>query len=150
MTSKKNEKGVNPRTLRRASALKRLTIQLESGSKIETESKKIYVESQIGILNDRLNGIKKRKKKNRSEKEQVSEEKDWVIDIYNVVYGYAKRSERRKTKGKSRKSLKRTKNVSLLKTVKNKPGLITAYRDGKMGVSPKNHKFILRKIENFS
>lgn len=132
------------KTKRRISARERLLAQLESGRLITDDKKLEFVKNQINILNDRIKGLKKFKKTKFQTKE-LEEDKDFVIDIYRITTSYAKRSERRKTKGKSRKSLKQIKTVSFLKSVANRPGLITAYKEGKQGISPKEHKFILRK-----
>ena len=72
-------------------------------------------------------------------------EDKWYIDIYTIKYGYVKQSERRKNKGKSRKKMKRVKSSSLLRTVIAQTGMITAYKEGRMGLSPKQHSFKLRK-----
>jgi hypothetical protein len=69
----------------------------------------------------------------------------WFIDIFAIKYGYVKNSERRKNKGKSKKKLKRVKSSSFLKSIVAQPGMITALKEGRMGMSPKSHMFRLRK-----
>lgn len=71
----------------------------------------------------------------------------WIIEIYTVTYGYIKRSERKKNKGKSTKKMKKHKTVSFLRSMIAQPGMIQLLREGRMGVSPKTHTFRLRKEE---
>lgn len=101
-------------------------------------------EKQIKILEQRLAGVKRKKTKTTIKR---IEEDEWVIEIYSVKFGYIKNSERRKNKGKSGKKMKKVKTLSLTQTVKNRPGLILQYKNGLMGVSPKNHVFKLVKKE---
>lgn len=98
---------------------------------------------------DRLLNPKAKKKEVKIEGPVKNPER-WYIDIYAIKYGYMKNSERRKTKGKKRKALKRVKTTSLLKSVVAQDGMITAYKEGRMGLSPKTHAFKLRKEELFS
>ena len=70
-----------------------------------------------------------------------------IIDIYTVTYGYIKRAERRKNKGKSTKKMKKHKSVSFLRSMIAQPGMIQSLREGRMGISPKTHTFRLRKEE---
>lgn len=100
-------------------------------------------------LQNLRNSLENKKKKAKAGGDNKQKDK-WFIDIYSVQYGYVKRSDRRKNKGKSRKGLKKTKNVSLLKTVVAQDGMITAYKEGRMGLSPKTHAFKLRKDEPFT
>jgi hypothetical protein len=69
----------------------------------------------------------------------------WYIDVYTIKYGYIKNSERRKNKGKSRKKMKRVKTVSFIKSMIAQPGMIQAFKEGRMGLSPKHHTFKLRR-----
>lgn len=137
---------------RREKVKKNLEAQLVSGVKPSGTEKvplsagdRVRISKEIKTLTDRLSGIKKQQS-NKPQQQEVSQDK-WVIDIYSITYGYAKRSERRKNKGKSRKKLRRVKTVSLLRTIVAQPGMIENYRQGRGGISPKTHKFTLRKEE---
>jgi hypothetical protein len=99
---------------------------------------------------DRLLNPKAKKKAKTEDKGPVKNPERWYIDIYSIKYGYIKNSERKKQKGKSRKKMKKVKTSSLLKSVVAQDGMITAYKEGRMGLSPKNHSFKLRKEELFS
>lgn len=137
---------------RRLKVKKQLENQLVSGVKTKKEGPvalsiedRKRIQKEITILSDRLSGKKKNKKVVEGVKE---EEKDkWVMDIYSITYGYVKRSERKKNKGKSRKKLKRQKSVSLVRSIVVQPGMVENYRQGKAGISPRTHKFTLRKEE---
>lgn len=131
---------------RRERALDRLYQHLVSYKEKKYTFSVEYIEKDIKILKDRLAGIKKPvKTKSGAVVVNGKKEDRWFIDIYNISYSRVKRSERRKNKGKSRKKMRTQKTVSLLKTVTAQDGMITSYREGRMGLSPKNHKFILRR-----
>lgn len=150
---------------RRENALSRLKAQLASGVKplesarlqagdrvmqelLPQDSKRILKE--IITLEDRLSGKRKQQPKKSPTEVATREDDKWLIDIYSVKYGYVKQAERRKNKGKSKKKMKKVKSVSLLKSVKAHPGDILAYREGKRGLSPKDHVFKMRKEEEFN
>lgn len=144
---------------RRATSLERLEAQLLSGVKTKKQGEdpiplsdedKIRIKKEIATIKERLAGNKKVKKSPTQVVENTSQKEKWVIDIHSVHMAYTKRSERRKNKGKSRKKMKKVRNVSFVKSIDNKPGLIQAFRDGRMGLSPKTHSFRLRKIEEFT
>lgn len=101
----------------------------------------------ISILDKKLNGTYTKTKKTKTKQGQEGED-GYLIEIYTVKYGYIKNSQRRKLKGQSKKKLKKVKTLSLIQTVKSRPGLITMYKTGLMGLSPKSHVFKVRKIEN--
>lgn len=130
--------------------IKRNWIRLISGKIKETEElltdKDIARIKQELVLIEAYNSGKKKVKKTKEGK-VVEEKQRWFIDILSVAYGYVKRTERKKNKGKSRKKLKRIKSITFLKTVVAQEGMITAYREGRMGISPKTHTFRLRKDE---
>jgi hypothetical protein len=123
--------------------------RLQAGEKVMqdlSENDQKRIKTEVKILHDRLNGTKKAvKRKNTEGTGNNSKEDRWLIDIYSVNYGYVKNSERRKNKGKSKKKLKKVKTVSLLRTVVAQNGMITAYKEGRMGLSPKSHAFKLRR-----
>lgn len=147
---------------RRKNALLRLEKQLENGNK-PLESARLYervmqpltpkdikrIKNEMNILHDRLDGKKKKRvSKKQTSTVTVSDER-WLIDIYSIHYGYVKRTDRKKNKGKSRKKMKKQKSVSFVKTVVAQAGMINNYREGKMGISPRFHKFVLRKDETY-
>ena len=107
------------------------------------------IKKEIKILDDALHGVKKvnRKRKQPTTTIQQTETEKTYIDIYSVSYGYTKRTVRKKNKGKSRKKMKRVKSLTLLRSIIAQPGAITAFREGRMGISPKHHVFKLRTEE---
>jgi pullulanase/glycogen debranching enzyme len=143
--------------LRRQSALNLLQKQLEAGIKPasrknpeerplngkEIDEKK----SQIDILQRRLRGEKVIKTQVVNGKSVEKQEEQWSIEIYTVKYGYTSKSAARSAKGKKKKGMKKIKTMTLFQTVKNRPGLITAYKAGTMGISPKSHVFKMVKKE---
>lgn len=147
---------------RRERAKERLKAQLEKGTKTEKVSQLTLATTganQIPLTKEDITRIKKElvaldgkpRKKGATKKKQegeVTEEKDkWFIDIYSISMSYVRNSERRKNKGKSKKKMKKVKNTAFVKSVVARPGLITQYKDGKMGISPKTHVFKMRKEE---
>lgn len=122
-------------------------IKNREGVSWTTKEKRLpELEREIKTLQDRLAGIKKSVPKSGA-KTEVRDELRWFIDIYSVSYGYTKRSTRRQNKGKSRKKIKRAKTITFLKSVIFQPGMMDAYKEGRMGISPKQHVFKARKEE---
>ena len=140
---------------RREAAIARFTKELED--KVRTVGKEEKVPLTLGdvtrIQKDIANTIKLigKKKPSRSRKRtgilDDSKGDKWIIDIFTVTYGYIKRSERKKNKGKSTKKMKKHKSVSFVRSVIAQPGMIQSLREGRMGISPKTHTFRLRKEE---
>lgn len=138
---------------RREGVKERLESQLLSGVKQTKEGEKPLedtdtqrIKREISLLGDRIAGKKKAVKVVKVG--EVEEKKDkWFIDIFSISLGTTKHSERRKNKGKSRKKMRKTRSVSFFKSVVCQPGLIQAYREGRMGISPRSHSFRLRKDE---
>jgi hypothetical protein len=135
---------------RRERAKERLTAQLASGVKTTkegtqplTDQDRKRIKKELEVL--ATDGKKKKPTPGKDGREEKQEK--WFIDIYSINYGYIKNSERRKNKGKSRKKMKKVKTMSLVKSVVAQPGMITSYKDGRMGLSPKFHAFKLRKEE---
>lgn len=145
---------------RREGAKKRLILQLDGGVKTiyevgedDSRTKKTValdaadlqrISSEIQRLDFFIQGGRIARKNKEGE---VVKEEPYFIDIFTISTSYVKRSERKKNKGKSTKKLKHQRIVSLLKSVKAQPGMILAYKEGKMGLSPKTHKFQIRKEE---
>jgi len=136
-------------------AKSRLESQLLTGVKSKgdiqdiplTEKDKERIKEEITTIDDKLNNRKKAKVDNKGNTViEVAKDK-WFIDIYQIHLAYVKNSERRKLKGKSRKKLRKTRSTTFVKSVVMQPGMMQAYRDGKMGISPKNHSFRARKDE---
>lgn len=140
---------------RRKGAKDRLEAQLLSGVKRTkegdvplTESDVKRIKAEIQSLSDYLSGKKKTSKAtNQPDQKDAKPKEKWFIDIYQINFGSTKHSERRKNKGKSRKKIKKTRSTTWVKTVTLQPGLVQQYREGKMGISPRNHSFRLRKEE---
>jgi len=112
-----------------------------------TEQDKKRLQKEITSLTNRINGVKKKTIK----KENAVEEKvnPWVIDIFSIKYGYQNKAAKKiakKSRG-SRKKMKRVKTMTLVKTVVLQKGLLQKYKDGLMGISPKNHVFKTRNTE---
>lgn len=141
---------------KQTNALLKLEAKLASGKKVlkvDGKTTEHYTDltiedieitkEQIQILKNRLEGIKKTKIKSKKEVE-ADKYKNKVIDIFTIKFGYVKKSERKKSKGKSRKGMKKVKTVTYLKSVPLKEGLFTAMKEGKAGISPKFHKFNIR------
>lgn len=105
------------------------------------------MEKEAKILSDILSGKKKTVVNEKGELVKEESKEKWYIDIYQIHLGYVKNSERRKNKGKSRKKMKKVRSTSFVRSVIMQPGMMQAYRDGKMGISPKNHSFRARKEE---
>lgn len=105
------------------------------------------IKSELETLTDRIAGKKKpaRVKKIAVAGTVQEEGPRWMIDIFGINYSRVKRTQRKKNKGASRKKMRTVKSVSFVKTVVAQPGMITAYREGKMGLSPKTNMFRLRK-----
>ena len=147
--------------LRRQGTLRRLHEQLNSGVKpvyneetsewnkqILSEEDKLRITEEIRLLDYYLNGGKKARPQASSG--DIVEEKEKVryfIDISSVSHGYVRRSVRKKNKGKSTKKLKAQKSVTFIRSVVARPGDILAYKEGRMGLSPKNHIFKIRREE---
>lgn len=91
---------------------------------------------------------KKKAKKDATGTVVLDKKEDrWFIDIYTLKYAATNRAARKKSKGKSRKKGRIVRSTSFLKSVVAQPGMISAYKDGKMGMSPKTHIFKMRKEE---
>lgn len=145
-------------TLRRERVASRLTAQLKSGTKtVGTEQVSLTIgditriKKELGLVNSYLSGKKRVRRVKKGQAMVSADNKDrWFLDIFKLHYGYTKRSERRKNKGKSRKKMKKVKTVTFVKSVILQPGMMAAYRDGKMGISPREHSFRARKEEIMS
>lgn len=143
---------------RREVTLEMLKKQLVSGVKETKEgtipllvSDKERIKKEIAILNDRLAGKKKVKKMSvNAEGVLVKEGDKYYLDIMTISFSKVRHSDRRKNKGKSRKKSRTQKTTSLLKTVVLQAGMLQAYREGRMGLSPKTHSFRVRKAEEFT
>lgn len=134
---------IDSRVRRRQAAAKwRLEEQLRSGLHVEKDEDKSRIKQEISTLELRLNGHRKRKKVIEGKKDTSN-----IIDIYQISFSTTKHSERRKNKGKSRKKMRTVKNRTLVRSVKAREGDITAYKEGRMGYSPKNHVFVMRSEE---
>lgn len=138
---------------RQASVKERLEKQLVANTKNTKEgivpltpTDTTRIKSELKALTLYLEGKKKTKIVVTDGKEQAKGDK-WFIDIYSISMSKVKRSERRKNKGKSRKKMRTSRTKAFLKSVTVQPGLIQAYREGRMGISPKSHSFSLRKEE---
>lgn len=147
-------------------SLDRLHAQLSRGTKqakvngkttdkyVPLEKKDVTrIKQEIVILENFLSGSTKSSRKNKVKsnvKENVEEKHNpYVIDIYSVKFGYVNKGAKKKagsSKGK-RAKMKKKKTLTFVRTVKAITGLILKYRDGKMGISPKNHVFKLRNTE---
>lgn len=132
-----------------------LQLQLKTGKKIDYNLKNPHVddedklidlsEKDISRIERELESLTNPRSKKKLITNSTQPVDKWYIDIFAIKYGYVKQSERRKNKGKSKKKMKRVKSSSFLKSVIAQPGMITAYKDGRMGLSPKQHSFRLRK-----
>lgn len=130
-------------------SLERMMAQLESGMKPDKQTNELVkmsdkdkqrLANEIETLTNRLNGVKKVKTV------KVQEDNNWHIEIYSVTYSKLKSSEAKKLrkKGKSTKAVKKQRrSLTLVKTVKNRPGLISSYKYGMEDQKPKNHIFKL-------
>lgn len=140
---------------RRKGAKDRLEAQLLSGVKRTkegdvalSESDVKRIKAEIASLSDYLSGKKKTSKTvNQTDPKDNKPKEKWFIDIYAINLGTTRHSDRRKNKGKSRKKLRKTRSTTWVKTVTLQPGLVQAYREGRMGISPRSHSFRLRKEE---
>ncbi len=139
--------------IRQVEVKNRLEKQLLSNSKVTKEGivilepkDAVRIEKEIETLKSRLAGEKKRKVVTTGPQKEAIGDK-WFIDVYSISFSRTKHSDRRKAKGKSRKKTRTVKTTSLLKSVTLQPGMIQAYREGRMGLSPKSHTFRLRKEE---
>lgn len=139
--------------LRRESAVTRFQKQLDSKEKRVKDDIVPLTSSDVtriktDITNTKNNIGKTERKQSRKRSGLLTESKEkWFIDIYSVSYGYVKNSERRKNKGKSTKKLRKRKTVGFVRSVVAQEGMITAMKEGRMGVSPKTHVFKMRKEE---
>ena len=114
-----------------------LNYLLNKGTKAPSDN------TEIEILKQRLAGVKKSRKVATISK---AVEDNWYIEVYSVSYSKLRSSEakRLRKKGKSTKAVKKQRRtISLVKTVKARPGLIAAYKFGMTEFSPKNHIFKL-------
>lgn len=144
------------------SALERMQKQLLSGVKPEkqngqtfknlvpmTSSDKERLSNEIAILQDRINGIK-HKKVTAKTVEVAKNQKRYVIECYSVRYGFVKKADKRATKGKSKSTKMKSKRVKTLTLVKSvdchSKDLLSRYKDGLMGMSPKLHVFKLKEV----
>jgi len=149
--------------LRRVAARERLLAQIESGVKTATitdesgvkiekvplsEADTKRISEQIVALDFYISGGKKKKVVKSQTSEETTKDDKWFIDIYSIHESYVKRSERKKNKGKSTKKLKKVKSVNFVRSVVAHKGAMLAYREGKMGLSPKSHKFVMRKADS--
>lgn len=139
---------------RQSSVKDRLEKQLASGTKMTKEGEvpledkdKTRIKKELEIVKARLSGEKKKRATKVEGQSKDSKGDKWFIDIFTVSFSRVKHSERRKAKGKSRKKTRTVKTVSFFKSVTVQPGLIQAYREGRMGISPKSHSFRMRKEE---
>lgn len=105
------------------------------------------VEGEILSLKDKLSGKKKMVVNEKGNLVVEVPKERWFIDIYAIHLGYIKNSERRKNKGKSRKKMKKMKTKSFVKSIVAQKGMIEAFKEGRMGISPKTHTFTMRKEE---
>lgn len=124
----------------------------QTGNLIEmTVADKKRLQQEIQTLTNRINGVKKSKIQVKST-EIVEQKNTWVIDIYAIKYGYQNKAAKKAAKKSSgsRKKMKRVKQMSLVKTVVLVPGSLQKYKDGLMGISPKNHVFKTRNTEHQS
>lgn len=150
---------------RQISALERLEKQLQSGMKstfdilpdgtkwqcqaILTEKDIKRIKSEIQTLKLSLQGIKKTRISKTTFEPVEVKKNTWVIDIFSIKYGYESKAARKqagKTRG-SRKKMKRVKRMTLVKSVSMIPGVLQKYKDGLMGISPKQHVFKARNTE---
>lgn len=106
------------------------------------------IKTEVATLVRRLAGEKKKKIKKQLKNEEKQEDK-WFIDIFAISFSRTKRSDRRKNKGASRKKMRKTRTTTFVKSVVFHAGMMQAYREGRMGISPRYHSFRLRKEENW-
>lgn len=134
--------------VRRQRVLDRLVMQVDD--KTLSKEKVSYLKGQIDNLLANLAGRKRTKRKAGVVVEQSKDR--YYIDIYSISMHYVKNSVRRKkeNKGKSKKKLKQVKSVNFVRSVVLQPGMIQAYKEGRMGLSPRTHKFTVRRDENYS
>lgn len=139
---------------KQAAAKSRLEIQLVSGTKVTKlgtfpleEKDKTRIKNELDILKARLSGEKKKKVQKTGVKEEGGKGAKYFIDIFSISFSRSKRSERRKSKGKSRKKMRTVKTTSFLKSVTFQEGMVQAFREGRMGLSPRSHTFRIRKEE---
>ena len=122
----------------------------QTGNIIEmSKEDKSRLQREIISLQNRINGVKKSKAKVKNSTEIVEQKNTWVIDIYSVKYGYQNKAAKKAAKKSSgsRKKMKRVKKMTLVKSVVAIPGYLQKYKDGLMGISPKNHVFKMRNTE---
>lgn len=110
-----------------------------------TDKEKSEMKAQMELLKRRIDGESlSRSKKVKPAKNEAPED-EWEIRIYSVRMGYVSKAAKKKAKNKKKTGMKRVKSMTLVQTVKNRDGLITAYKAGTMGISPKNHVFKMVK-----
>lgn len=152
------ETNQNKKLGKRKKALDRLVVQLESGKKMVkdtiqplTPADVSRIKQEITNLEHYLSGKKKPRKRKlkEGEIEQPQGDKYW-IEIFSISFSTIKRSDRRKNKGKSRKKMRIQRSVTFVKKVVMQPGLLQKYRQGIMGISPRNHSFRVKKDEEFT
>lgn len=139
---------------RREAAIERFKNELDSKEKRVkdvmvplTPSDVTRIKTDITNTSNRIGKKKASRSKKRAGVIDDNKGERWIIEIYTVTYGYIKRSERKKNKGKSTKKMKKHKTVSFLRSMVAQPGMIQSLREGRMGVSPKTHTFRLKKEE---
>ena len=112
-----------------------------------TDKQKETMKKELETLTDRLSGIKKKREVKNEQTGEVIKKDRWFIDIYHIHMSSVKRSDRKKNKGKSRKKMRSVRSRTFVKSVVFQEGMMQSFRDGKMGISPKNHSFVARKEE---
>lgn len=148
-------------TGRLQNSLDRMSKQLKSGEKHQkingkttdvliplSKHDKNRLSQEIASLKRRISGdrVVKAKSTNNTSLEENKYE-GWVIDIYNVKFGYQNQADRKAAKkGGKRKKMKKKKTLTFLKSVNMKSGLLKKYKDGLMGISPKTHVFKIKSI----
>jgi hypothetical protein len=114
-----------------------------------SEKEKQDMKAQMELLKRRIDGESLSRSKKVKPTTKEAPEDEWEIQIYSVRMGYASKAAKKKAKNKKKTGMKRVKSMTLIQTVKNRDGLITAYKAGTMGISPKNHVFkMVKKSEN--
>lgn len=157
-------------TLRYKGVIERLENQLQSGVKREKINGKTTdvlipltvkdvdrINKEISTIESYLAGnytkASKQKRKQVTANEVVEEEntryKDWIIEIYSVKFGFEKKADRKNSKGSkgSRRKMKKKKTLNFIRSVAMRKGLMRKFRDGLMGISPKNHVFKLKNTK---
>lgn len=155
------------KTARRERALKRLSVSIKAlepalklaenstfgkEGNLKTVSSDVRkqldrMKREANTLSDILSGKKKEKVDDKGKTVIEAPKDKWFIDTYAIHLGYVKNSDRRKNKGKSRKKMRKTRSTTFVKSVVMQPGMMQAYREGRMGISPRQHSFRARKEE---